>query len=633
MNAVSVIVPNYNYGRYLDERLQSLLNQTFTDLEVIVVDDASTDDSREVVSRYTGDARVKTAWFDQQSGSAYRRWNDGARQASGRYLHFAGADDACEPALIERLVEALERHPQAGLAYSRCQVIDSDGRPQSIIPSHPRWESDFVSSPEEELPFLLDQRTIPTASAVLVRRDLFERCGGFDTSFELAADHMLWAQVLRQSGFAYVADALSRFRTHDRTVRAQAKSTTRVMERYRVYGFILRAFEVDDNARERTLERLARHWIECWRGDRQSDRWRRHRAIYRAATLADPRLRARLARLAIEASTDVRVRSPRAVARYAYRRYRDEQYLLGGRRISWRYTAHYRSAKRAFQRERPQVAPVHGPYAVGVTVIGSNDAATALSLPSSHAASVRRVAAAANGALADVRQCRFVPALSTPSATVDTAALDDVVQRRIIAIQVCDPLQLDGLHELGEPLLQQLEDRVFGCHLIADKVYVYRSPISRQQPRASWLWHFDNHPREVLKVMVYLSDVDDEGAAPFEYLRGCDGRPLYGSPLAPMHHHSRITPEFVEQSLAAGATRQAVIGASGTTIVFDDNVIHRGTIARTRARDVVVFQVRPVAFRAWPRIDRRWTGSFLHHNINRDPADVRPHLRAASETQ
>jgi hypothetical protein len=132
----------------------------------------------------------------------------------------------------------------------------------------------------------------------------------------------------------------------------------------------------------------------------------------------------------------------------------------------------------------------------------------------------------------------------------------------------------------------------------------------------------------MLKVMVYLSDVDED-SAPFEYLRHRDsGRPVYGAPLAPMHHHSRIAPGVVDGYLANGHETHRVTGPRGTVIVFDDNVIHRATLARSAARDVVVCQVRPVLFEARPRIDSQWTGSFQHHNVNRSPYDLAPLLKA-----
>ena len=86
---ISIVLPNYNYARYLDERIQSLLNQTYTDFELIILDDASQDNSIEVIEKYTADPRVKTKYFSENSGLTYKRWNDGADIAQGEYLLIA----------------------------------------------------------------------------------------------------------------------------------------------------------------------------------------------------------------------------------------------------------------------------------------------------------------------------------------------------------------------------------------------------------------------------------------------------------------------------------------------------------------------------------------------------------------
>lgn len=104
---VSIVVPNYNHARFLDERMTSLLSQTFNDFELIVVDDGSTDNSREVIEKYCSDPRVQTLWFETNSGTVFQRWNDGASVAKGDYLMFANADDACAPTLLETLVRIL----------------------------------------------------------------------------------------------------------------------------------------------------------------------------------------------------------------------------------------------------------------------------------------------------------------------------------------------------------------------------------------------------------------------------------------------------------------------------------------------------------------------------------------------
>jgi hypothetical protein len=240
---------------------------------------------------------------------------------------------------------------------------------------------------------------------------------------------------------------------------------------------------------------------------------------------------------------------------------------------------------------------------------------------------VARVAASVERALALSANCRFVPGLRSKPVPGQTAAVSEVQDGRVMTIQLQDPLSLDGLHDLCDPLMDAIERALYQSFTIVDKVYVYRSPVSYRTPSASWIWHYDNHPREVVKVMVYLTDVD-EASAPFEYIRGRDtARPLYGAPLAPTHGSSRIPSDQIERHLADGFEKHAVVGPRGTVIAFDDNIVHRGTLAQAAHRDVVVFQVRPATFRAVPRINPRWTGSFNDRDINANPTDLVPHTK------
>src|SRR5262249_39283856 len=125
---LSIVLPNYNYARYLDERIQSLLAQTYRDFELLILDDASRDNSRAVIERYVHDRRVRVRYYAENSGSTYPRWNDGAAMATGEYLLIAGADDSCHPTMAEKLLAKLEAHPSVGLAYCHSLVIDEAGQ-------------------------------------------------------------------------------------------------------------------------------------------------------------------------------------------------------------------------------------------------------------------------------------------------------------------------------------------------------------------------------------------------------------------------------------------------------------------------------------------------------------------------
>src|SRR6266403_3876930 len=105
---VSVVVPNYNHARFLRQRLDSIVGQTFQDFELILLDDCSTDESQSILREYATDSRVRLEFNEKNSGSTFKQWNKGARLARGKYVWIAESDDYADEGLVERLVRALD---------------------------------------------------------------------------------------------------------------------------------------------------------------------------------------------------------------------------------------------------------------------------------------------------------------------------------------------------------------------------------------------------------------------------------------------------------------------------------------------------------------------------------------------
>jgi glycosyltransferase involved in cell wall biosynthesis len=268
MPKVSIVLPNYNYARYLDERIQSILNQTYTDFELIIADDASTDNSLEVIDQYTGDSRVKTMFFTENSGLPYKRWNDGSAQAEGEYILFAGADDSCHPTLLERLVEKMDANPSVGIAYTQSLEIDGEGNPIRTLNvltdnlDKERWKHDYVETGKNECCYMLIRNTIPNASAVMLKRQKFEEVGRFDEASRLVADWILWSKMLLVSDIAYIAEPLNYFRTHGTTVRSRTQSDgLHVLEEVKVVAMISESAAIPQEYLDRAYNRIVNRWV------------------------------------------------------------------------------------------------------------------------------------------------------------------------------------------------------------------------------------------------------------------------------------------------------------------------------------------------------------------------------------
>ena len=243
--------------------------------------------------------------------------------------------------------------------------------------------------------------------------------------------------------------------------------------------------------------------------------------------------------------------------------------------------------------------------------------------PSDWPALVARVAAAAADAFSRTTLSWLHPPVAHPRPL---AADTPEVQRGEVVIQkLTEPLTLDGLRELCDALVPRLEQHVLRAYAKVDSVQVSRTYVSPLTPGGSFLWHHDEFPREVLKLLIYLNEVDED-TAPFTYLEDAGGRPVIGSPT-PMLAASRITPERMEAYLARGGSVRALTGPPGTCVLFSPAIVHRATVARRGYRDALFLTLRPWDAPRRPYVDPRWTATVRHHDFSRDPeADLPPVL-------
>lgn len=126
---VSVIVPNYNHETYLRQRIESILNQTFQDFELILLDDCSTDNSRSVFESYRDNAHVShIVYNNDNSGSPFKQWDKGISLARGEWIWIAESDDWAEPSFLQTLIETANGFESCGLCFCESNVVGQDGR-------------------------------------------------------------------------------------------------------------------------------------------------------------------------------------------------------------------------------------------------------------------------------------------------------------------------------------------------------------------------------------------------------------------------------------------------------------------------------------------------------------------------
>jgi len=263
---VSVIIPSYNHGRFLRQRIDSILNQTYPDFEVIILDDASTDDSRDVLKSYRSHPKIRMVLNEKNSGCVFRQWNAGMALARGAYVWIAESDDYAERTFLEELTAVLDQHASVGLVKCRSTTVDEDGRLAGSVeyPASRDWSHDFILPGCEDCHLqLVHGNSICNASAVLFRRQLFLDAGGADESYRMCADWLQWAKMMLRSDFAYVAKPLNYYRCHSNTVRQKCLGNViQDLEDLRVCAYLLGHLPAGREVARQTGDRFARRWLD-----------------------------------------------------------------------------------------------------------------------------------------------------------------------------------------------------------------------------------------------------------------------------------------------------------------------------------------------------------------------------------
>jgi len=212
MPKVSVIIPTYNYGRFLSSAIESVMKQTYRDYEIIVIDDGSTDDTKEVMEKYCGTIRYI---YQSNKGVSTAR-NKGIGIAKGQYIAFLDADDYWLPEKLDKSIKFLENNNFDWICTSRFKITENGECPERKIAARSGiYEPKSFKLSNLEIALFNPEYSIAITSTVLIRRTCFNKAGLFDTSFRIGEDIDLWLR-LKEAGFngGYLDDALTVGRGH-----------------------------------------------------------------------------------------------------------------------------------------------------------------------------------------------------------------------------------------------------------------------------------------------------------------------------------------------------------------------------------------------------------------------------------
>lgn len=226
---VSIIVPNYNYASYLEARINSILNQTFQNFELILLDDASTDNSAEILYRYRNNPHVTHIEINKSNtGSPFQQWFKGISLAQGEYIWIAESDDLCELEFLTTTIEVLDRHPNVSVCFTGSILIDENG---NTLP----YDINKWGKKEKEKEYALYngkiyaahnlywRNYIANASAALFRKSSFEQITLHKCiEMRYSGDWLFWFKLIMQGDIIEIYKIQNYFRQHLKKVTVKA---------------------------------------------------------------------------------------------------------------------------------------------------------------------------------------------------------------------------------------------------------------------------------------------------------------------------------------------------------------------------------------------------------------------------
>ncbi|QBO58353.1 glycosyltransferase family 2 protein [Chryseobacterium salivictor] len=221
--AVSIIIPNYNHALYLKQRIDSVLQQTFQDFELIILDDCSTDNSRQIIEEYRTHPKVsKMVYNEQNSGGVFKQWIKGIENAKGEYIWIAESDDYADENFLQQTLKVIEKDDFIGMVFTNTNTVNSEGEF--------RWTTeenksncyaelatlDNTINKDNASQFLVSEMIIANASSVLFRKSSLVAINFEELKkFVNTGDRFVYLGIALQSNIVYISKPLNFMRSHE----------------------------------------------------------------------------------------------------------------------------------------------------------------------------------------------------------------------------------------------------------------------------------------------------------------------------------------------------------------------------------------------------------------------------------
>ncbi len=253
----SVVLPVYNGAHYLRECVDSILAQTFDDYELVIVDDASTDDSTDILETYRSHQRTRIFRHEKNKGLFYTL-NDAIRKSRAPLIHLLGQDDQMKRHCLERWGVFWQEHSPLGMAYCQRDTIDESG---TIIESAPNDQTPTTLSTQQVAQISFYHGSMPgNIASVVLRREALDEVGLFREDMQVSGDFEMWIRIAESFKTGFLNESLIRLRSHGGQFSRRPGIAVQFMEEDReIYERLFRYLPSDQKIYARRYHRWFRH--------------------------------------------------------------------------------------------------------------------------------------------------------------------------------------------------------------------------------------------------------------------------------------------------------------------------------------------------------------------------------------
>lgn len=266
--SVSVVIPNYNYEKFLYERIYSVLYQNYKINELIILDDCSTDNSRAVIDELVEKIRhyvnVKKVYNETNSGTAFKQWEKGFSYATSDYVWIAEADDYCEKKLLSSLIKPIKENSDIMISYADTTFIDTIGikqlktiKPEIDILKTGHWNSDFVNNGIDEIKqYSYLNCTIANVSSCIIKNGNYKEYFKESGKYKQAGDWLFYLNVMKDGKIAFKNKPLNYYRVHGNNVTSTTKKEKHLEEIKRIHEENIKRYKLGKNHKKEMEKRI-----------------------------------------------------------------------------------------------------------------------------------------------------------------------------------------------------------------------------------------------------------------------------------------------------------------------------------------------------------------------------------------